>query len=735
MPASTRRRSRSARGSPRVRSSVGGRTLPSCGNDDHRARAWCTTCWLTEPSSRPRKPPRPREPTTRQVGLGRLGARACRAGWPSRRTGVTRDAVPAPTSATSSSSAASASFRNSSSVDPRRGAQPAAVDRQGGTCQALTALTSEPRHLRPPRSRTAERRADPSGAVHAEPRSCSHQPPPLLRSVTALESVAAWRWTRVGRGGSEAAQRNYGCRRLRVPRSWRRSRRRRNADGRKRALCVRRGRRDPPRRRHAPARAPAARGCGRPRRRSSRGLSERSLLPAVPRLPRRRRSTVVEPLLDPDWTDARRARRHAGRRATASRDRRARELRRARATPTPPRWRSPSPTTEQGRGHRDAPARAARAARARRPGSTRFVAEVLAANTRDARRLRRRRVRGRARRSSAARSRCASRSRRRAIRGAGRASATTSQSSPRCARSSSRESVAVIGASRRRGSIGGELFRNILAADFAGAAYPGEPARRAGRRRARVSARSRRSTDAVDLAVICLPGEQVLDAAAAALACGVPRALRHLGGLRRDRARRARERQERAARARPRARRQARRPELPRHRRSGRIGLNATFAPRALPAGSHRLLVAERRARARAAREGGGAEPRLLVASSRSATRRTSRRTTCSSGGRTTTRRTSCCSTSSRSATRATFARIARRRRAPQADPGAEGRRDVAPARAPRARTRPRSPAPTRRSTRCSTRPACCARGRSRSSSTRRLSSRASRCRAGAASA
>ena len=33
-------------------------------------------------------------------------------------------------------------------------------------------------------------------------------------------------------------------------------------------------------------------------------------------------------------------------------------------------------------------------------------------------------------------------------------------------------SVAVIGASRRRGSIGGELFRNILAADFAGAAYP-----------------------------------------------------------------------------------------------------------------------------------------------------------------------------------------------------------------------------------------------------------------------
>ena len=39
--------------------------------------------------------------------------------------------------------------------------------------------------------------------------------------------------------------------------------------------------------------------------------------------------------------------------------------------------------------------------------------------------------------------------------------------------------VAVVGASRRRGSIGGELFRNIVTADFDGAVYPvnrtGEP--------------------------------------------------------------------------------------------------------------------------------------------------------------------------------------------------------------------------------------------------------------------
>ena len=36
-------------------------------------------------------------------------------------------------------------------------------------------------------------------------------------------------------------------------------------------------------------------------------------------------------------------------------------------------------------------------------------------------------------------------------------------------------SVAVIGASARRGTIGGELFRNVIAGDFAGAAYPVNP--------------------------------------------------------------------------------------------------------------------------------------------------------------------------------------------------------------------------------------------------------------------
>jgi acetyl coenzyme A synthetase (ADP forming)-like protein len=83
--------------------------------------------------------------------------------------------------------------------------------------------------------------------------------------------------------------------------------------------------------------------------------------------------------------------------------------------------------------------------------------------------------------------------------------------------------VAVIGASPREGSIGGELFRNILRADFLGACFP------VNRSAASVAGvRAYPSVAAIgepiDLAVICLPGPAVLDAAAEALA-GKVRAL------------------------------------------------------------------------------------------------------------------------------------------------------------------------------------------------------------------
>ena len=47
-------------------------------------------------------------------------------------------------------------------------------------------------------------------------------------------------------------------------------------------------------------------------------------------------------------------------------------------------------------------------------------------------------------------------------------------------------SVAVIGASPRRGTIGGELFRNILSADFVGSVYPVNRGGDSGRRRRRL---------------------------------------------------------------------------------------------------------------------------------------------------------------------------------------------------------------------------------------------------------
>jgi acetate---CoA ligase (ADP-forming) len=81
-------------------------------------------------------------------------------------------------------------------------------------------------------------------------------------------------------------------------------------------------------------------------------------------------------------------------------------------------------------------------------------------------------------------------------------------------------SVAVIGASARRGTIGGELFRNVIAGDFSGAAYPvnhkGDPVG---------GVPGYRSIEdlpvSIELAVICVPGEHVLEATLAALRAGV----------------------------------------------------------------------------------------------------------------------------------------------------------------------------------------------------------------------
>ena len=79
--------------------------------------------------------------------------------------------------------------------------------------------------------------------------------------------------------------------------------------------------------------------------------------------------------------------------------------------------------------------------------------------------------------------------------------------------------VAVFGASPRRGTIGGELFRNILSGEFTGAAFPinrtGTPV--AG---VRAYTAAEQIPDEVDLAVICVPAGRVLTAAEEALRTG-----------------------------------------------------------------------------------------------------------------------------------------------------------------------------------------------------------------------
>jgi acetyl coenzyme A synthetase (ADP forming)-like protein len=143
-------------------------------------------------------------------------------------------------------------------------------------------------------------------------------------------------------------------------------------------------------------------------------------------------------------------------------------------------------------------------------------------------------------------------------------------------------SVAVVGASKRRGSIGGELFRNVLAGDFAGSVYP---VNRKGDPVAGVHGYSGvgEVAEQVDLAVICVPGELVLAAAEEALAAGV-RALVVISAGFAETGSDGAERQERLL-------------ELVRAHGARLLGpnclgiastavhLNATFAPRSFPPG------------------------------------------------------------------------------------------------------------------------------------------------------
>jgi acetate---CoA ligase (ADP-forming) len=81
-------------------------------------------------------------------------------------------------------------------------------------------------------------------------------------------------------------------------------------------------------------------------------------------------------------------------------------------------------------------------------------------------------------------------------------------------------SVAVVGASRRRGTIGGEILRNLIAGGFAGPVYPVNP--HADTLQGLTAYRSvGQIPDAVDLAVVVVPAAQVADVARQCANAGV----------------------------------------------------------------------------------------------------------------------------------------------------------------------------------------------------------------------
>src|SRR3954468_13595611 len=81
-------------------------------------------------------------------------------------------------------------------------------------------------------------------------------------------------------------------------------------------------------------------------------------------------------------------------------------------------------------------------------------------------------------------------------------------------------SIAVIGASRRRGTIAGEVFHNLLTSGFPGAVSPVHTAA-SSVQSVEAYASVRATPGQVDLAVIVLPAARVLAAVEECGACGV----------------------------------------------------------------------------------------------------------------------------------------------------------------------------------------------------------------------
>ena len=145
------------------------------------------------------------------------------------------------------------------------------------------------------------------------------------------------------------------------------------------------------------------------------------------------------------------------------------------------------------------------------------------------------------------------------------------------------KTVAVVGASTRRGSIGGELFRNILDSGFTGVAYPVNP-KAVGIAGVKAYPSIADIPDPVNLAVFCLPADSILAEAEAALAGGTKALCVISAGFAETGSEGERRQEQLLARVRAHGARLVG-PNCLGIFVAG-VGLNATFAPHTFPAGN-----------------------------------------------------------------------------------------------------------------------------------------------------
>ena len=212
--------------------------------------------------------------------------------------------------------------------------------------------------------------------------------------------------------------------------------------------------------------------------------------------------------------------------------------------------------------------------------------------------------------------------------------------------------IAVIGASRRRDSIGSQLLDRLVQAGFTGSIHPVNPNVRTLRRRTAYPSVAA-VPGQVDLAVIAVPAHAVLEVVDECAEAGVKALLVVSSGFAEEGRDGARLQAELLRRARNAGMRVVGPNSFGLINNDPAVRLNASLAPTLPPHGSVGPVRAVRGARHRGARVGRASQPGHLDASRRRATGSTCRATTSCSTGSTTSPRAPSASTSSRWATRA----------------------------------------------------------------------------------